>query len=224
MFHSSRHLRLVPFVSVLALSWIAISPARAQPVSSSVAAANKAELVQLVDEYVGNDIWPSKIVKTFNFNLSASAWKVMLSADGVKGASGVARDFGDYLVEQKLGDLEATESANNDRKANQGDVDELLAEVKGKLVLSVEATQPKLSPAQSDLLLRYFTYLGGFPEDKNWTPRGGRANLKLIFSSSAKDVAVSASKDATNFTVIAPAREVPEWTDKIERGLRRFGK
>lgn len=233
MIIASRRLKR-PFLPVtFALSLLLaplVSPASAQapasaPVSAAVAAANKAELVALVQEFHVNDIWPSKLIGTINFKLSAPAWKVMLSTQGVNGAARLARNMGDYIKEQEIGDLERIETANNnDRKGNQEDVDELIAEARKKISVTIEATQPKLSPAKSQLFLNYVSYVGQFLDRNGWTPRGGRANIKLVISSTAKDIAVTTSKDATNFTIIAPLQEPLDWSSKIDRGLKRGGK
>ena len=225
LFTSRRALR--PFLPLFALALGAISnSAHAQaPVSASVSAANKAQLVRLVQESHVTDIWPSKIVATFNFKLSSAAWAVLLSKDGVNAAGRQGRNVGKWVLQQGIGDLEKLETSNNnDRKSMQSEVDALIGVAKTKIGLSVEATQPKMTPAQGKLLLAYLNFLTDYPENNNWMPRGGRANFKLIFSSSAKDVAVSASKDATNFTVIAPAKEPIDWGGKIEKALGRFKK
>jgi hypothetical protein len=205
-----------------------VSPASAQapaPVSATVAAAKKTELVALVQESHVNDIWPSKLIGTVNFKLSAPAWKTLLSKEGVTGAARLGRNMGSYIKQQEIGDLERIETANNnDRKSTQDEVDELIAAAKTKVGLTIEATQPKLSPLQSQTLLNYISGVGGFLDRASWTPRGGRANIKLIFSSSAKDIAVMTSKDATNFTVIAPTKVPIDWSNKMEKGLKRGGK
>lgn len=201
-------------------------PARAQaPVAAPVGAANKAELAQRVQEYHVSDIWPSKLVAGIDFKLSAAAWKAMLAPEGVNAAARVARDMGDYIKTQGIGDLESVETANNnDRKSTQEEVDALIGEAKKKLSLSVDATQPKMSPNQIRLLYAYFNYVGGFLDRSDWAPRGGRANVKLVISSTAKDIAVTVSKDATNFTVIAPLKEPLDWGSKIDKGMKRGGK
>jgi len=201
-------------------------PARAQvPVAAATAATNKAELAQRVHEYQGNDIWPSKLVTGLDFKLSAAAWKIMLSPDGVEYTSRLSRDLGNYIKAQKLGDLESVETANNnDRQSTQDEVDALLVQAKKKVSFTVEATQPAFSPTKTKMFLTYLTYVGQFLGRGNWSPRGGRANLKLVMSSSAKDISVVVSKDATNFTIIAPLQEPADWGTKIDRGLKRGAK
>lgn len=220
---TARPLSLCATALLLSLSHL---PARAQaPVSVPVATENKAELVNLVHEFHVNDIWPSKLIAGVDFKLSDAAWKVMLSKEGVNGAARLARNMGDYIKEQGIGDLERIETANNnDRKGNQEDVDELIAEARKKLSVTIEATQPKLSPAKSQLFLNYVSYVGQFLDRNGWTPRGGRANIKLVISSTAKDIVVTVSKDATNFTIIAPLQEPLDWSSKIDRGMKRGGK
>ena len=202
------------------------SPLRAQaPVSTAVAASNKAQLVDLVQKSHVTDIWPSKLVGTVNYKLSAAAWKTLLSKDGVNGQARLGRNLGEYIKAQGIGDLERVETSdNNNRATTQGEVDELIGTAKTKIGLTVEATQPKLAPTQSRLLLNYISYIGSFLSRSGWTPRGGRANIKLILSSNAKDVAVTVSKDATNFSVITPIKEPIDWSGKMEKGLRRGGK
>lgn len=227
MFFSPRPRRpLLLSVPALVLSAACFAPAHAQtPVSAAVATANKAELVNLVDEFVGNDIWPAKVVATFNFKLSASAWKAMLSTEGVETASRLGRNYNNYLKEQKIGDVQEIEESNiSDRKSTQPEIAALLGKAKTKIGLSIEAPLAQLSPAQSHMFLTYLTYVGEFIDEEDWTPRGGRANLKLIVSSSAKDVAVTTSKDATNFTVVVPLKEASDWGGKIDKGLKRGGK
>lgn len=178
-----------------------------------------------VDEFVGNDIWPSKVVANFNFKLSAPAWKAMLSAEGVETAARTARNFNNYLKEQKIGDVAQIEESNiSDRKSTQPEIEALLGQAKTKISLSVEATPAQLSPAQSHMFLTYISYLGQFLDQEHWTPRGGRANIKLIVRSGAKDVSVTTSKDATNFTVVVPLKEASDWGGKIQKGLKRGGK
>ena len=203
-----------------------MATAQAQkPVSASVASANKTQLVDLVQKSHVTDIWPSKLIATVDFKLSDAAWKTMLSRDGVNGAARLGRNIGEYIKAQGIGDLEKVEtSENNNRAATQDQVDELIAGAKKKIALTVEATQPKLAPAQSRLLLNYVSYVGSFLSRSGWTPRGGRANIKLIFSSSAKDVKVSFSKDATNFSIVAPIKEPIDWSGKMEKGLKRGAK
>ncbi|WP_419805500.1 hypothetical protein [Terriglobus sp.] len=210
--------------SVAALS-LPLAPACAQaPVSASVAAANKAELVDRVHEFQGNTIWSSKLIGSFNWNLSEAAWKVMLSAAGVNGVAFLSKDAGNYIKAHGGGDLDRTEDSNNgDRKSAQGQIDQMIAQSKDKFSFSMEATQPSLSPAQSSLMLNYLASVAGFIDRGDWTPRGGHANIKLQISSTAKDVAVITSKDATDFTIVAPLSEPSDWGGKIERGLKRGG-
>lgn len=213
------------FLGAGALSMLVPVPAHAQsPVPAATAVANKAELAQRVHEYQGNDIWPSKLVAGMDFKLSAAAWKIMLSSDGVEYTSRFSRDLGNYIKAQKLGDLDRVETANNnDRQSTQPEVDELLAQAKKKVSFAVEATQPSFSPTKTKMFLTYLTYVGQFIGRGNWSPRGGRANIKLVMSSTAKDIAVVTSKDATNFTIIAPLQEPADWGTKIDRGLKRGG-
>lgn len=205
---------------------LSLAPAHAQaPVPAPVAATNKAELVDRVHEFQGNTIWSSKLIGSFNWNLSAAAWKVMLSPAGVNGLAYLSKDAGNYIKAQGGGDLDATEDSNNgDRQSAQGQIDQMIAQSKNKFSFSMEATQPTLSPAQSSLMLNYLASVAGFIDRGDWTPRGGRANIKLLISSTAKDVAVITSKDATNFTIVAPLKEPSDWGGKIERGLKRGGK
>ena len=148
-----------------------------------------------------------------------------MSKDGVNGAARLGRNLGEYIKAQGIGDLEKVETSNNNNRAStQGQVDELIATAKTKIGLTIDATQPQLAPAQSRLLLNYVSYVGSFLSRSGWTPRGGRANIKLVFSSSAKDVAVTFSKDATNFSIVAPIKEPIDWSGKMEKGLRRGGK
>ncbi len=149
----------------------------------------------------------------------------MLSPEAVNGVSYLSKDAGSYIKAQGGGDLDRVEESNsNDRQSTQGQVDELIAKSKTKFSFAMEATQPKLSPTQGKLMLNYLAVVAGFLDQSHWTPRGGRANIKLIISSSAKDVAVTTSKDGTNFTIIAPLKEPADWGGKIERGLKRGGK
>ena len=221
MFLSRR--RSLPLGVALVLGAVWATPSRAQaPVSASVAAANKTQLVDLVQKSHVTDIWPSKLVGTVNFKLSDAAWKTFLSKDGVNGAARLGRNLGEYVKAQGIGDLERVEtSKNNNRAATQDQVDELIGAAKKKIGLTIEATQPALAPAQGRLLLNYTSFVGSFLSRSGWTPRGGRANIKLILSSSAKDVAVTFSKDATNFSIIAPIKEPIDWSGKMEKGLRR---
>ena len=215
-----------PLLLSAAALLLSLAPAHAQaPVPASVAAANKAELVNRVHEFQGNTIWSSKLIGSFNWNLSAAAWKVMLSPAGVNGLAYLSKDAGNYIKAQGGGDLDATEDSNNgDRQSAQGQIDQMIAQSKNKFSFSMEATQPTLSPAQSSLMLNYLASVAGFIDRGDWTPRGGHANIKLLISSTAKDVAVITSKDATNFTIVAPLKEPSDWGGKIERGLKRGGK
>lgn len=223
-FHSRRP--ACPFLLGATAILLSLAPAHAQaPVPASVGAANKAELVNLVHEFQGNTIWSSKLIGTFKWNLSAAAWKLMLSPAGVNGVSYLSKDAGNYIKAQGGGDLDRVEESNSsDRQSSQGEVDRLIAQSKTKFSFTMEATQPKLSPAQGSLMLNYLAVVAGFLDRGDWTPRGGRANIKLVFSCTAKDVAVTTSKDATNFTIIAPLKEPSDWGGKIERGLKRGGK
>ena len=64
----------LPVGAALVLSALWTTPSRAQvAVSSTVAAANKAQLVQKVQEFHGTDIWPSKLIGTVSFKLSDAA-------------------------------------------------------------------------------------------------------------------------------------------------------
>ncbi len=208
-FHSRRP--ACPFLLGATAILLSLAPAHAQaPVPASVGAANKAELVNLVHEFQGNTIWSSKL---------------MLSPAGVNGVSYLSKDAGNYIKAQGGGDLDRVEESNSsDRQSSQGEVDRLIAQSKTKFSFTMEATQPKLSPAQGSLMLNYLAVVAGFLDRGDWTPRGGRANIKLVFSCTAKDVAVTTSKDATNFTIIAPLKEPSDWGGKIERGLKRGGK
>ncbi len=222
-FHLWRPAR--PFLwSVAALS-LSLPPAFAQaPVPASVAAANKEELVNRVHEFQGNTIWSSKLIGSFNWNLSEAAWKVMLSPAGVNGLAFLSKDAGNYIKAQGGGDLDRTEDSNSgDRKSAQGQIDQMIADSKNKFTFTMEATEPSLSPAQSSLMLNYLASVAGFIDRGDWKPRGGRANIKLQISSTAKDVAVITSKDATDFTIVAPLNEPTDWGGKIERGLKRGG-
>lgn len=221
--HARRPARLfLPVVSTLLLS---LATAHAQaPVSASVAEENKTELMESVQRFQISDIWPSKLIGNVNWKLSAPAWKVMLSPDGVNATARLGRNLGGYIKNQGFGDLEEIETANNDRKGAQGEVDELIAQTKDKISFSVEATQPKLSPTQIHTLLMYLGHVAEFIERDKWAPRGGRANIKLVFSSTAKDITSTGSKDATNFSIIAPLKEVPDWGTKLDKGLKRGAK
>lgn len=211
---------------LLGVSSLFLAPAHAQaPVSPAVAASNKTELVNRVHEFQGNTIWSSKLIGTFNWKLSSAAWKLMLSPEGVNGVSYLSKDAGNYIKAQGGGDLDRVEESNsNDRQSAQGEIDQMIAKSKTKFSFTMEATQPKLSAGQGKLMLDYLAVVAGFLDQKHWTPRGGRANIKLVFSSTAKDVSVTTSKDATNFTIIAPLKEPSDWGGKIERGLKRGGK
>lgn len=224
LFHFRRPAR--PFLFGASALLLALAPAHAQaPVSASVGATNKAELVNRLHEFQGNTIWSSKLIGTFNWNLSAPAWKLMLSPAGVNGVAFLSKDAGNYIKSHGGGDLDRVEDSNSgDRQSAQGEIDRLIAQSKNKFSFSMEATQPKLSPAQGALMLNYLGVVAGFLDRGDWTPRGGRANIKLVFSSTAKDVAVTTSKDATNFSIIAPLKEPADWGGKIERGLKRGGK
>lgn len=215
-----------PLLLSAAALLLSLVPAHAQaPVPASVAAANKADLVNRVHEFQGNTIWSSKLIGSFNWNLSAAAWKVMLSPAGVNGLAYLSKNAGNYIKAQGGGDLDATEDSNNgDRQSAQGQIDQMIARSKNKFSFSMEATQPTLSPAQSSLMLNYLAFVAGFIDRGDWTPRGGRANIKLLISSTAKDVAVITSKDTTNLTIVAPLKEPSDWGGKIERGLKRGGK
>ena len=223
-FHLRRRAR--PFLwSVAALS-LPLAPACAQaPVPASVGAANKAELVNRVHEFQGNTIWASKLIGSFDWNLSEAAWKVMLSPAGVNGLAFLSKDAGNYIKAQGGGDLDRTEDSNSgDRQSAQGQIDEMIAQSKDKFTFTMEATEPSLSPAQSSLMLNYLASVAGFIDRGDWTPRGGRANIKLVISSTAKDVAVTTSGDGTDFVIVAPLNEPSDWGGKIERGLKRGGK
>ena len=149
----------------------------------------------------------------------------MLSPAGVNGLAFLSKDAGNYIKAQGGGDLDRTEDSNNgSRQSAQGQIDEMIAQSKDKFTFTMEATEPSLSPAQSSLMLNYLASVAGFIDRGDWTPRGGRANMKLVISSTAKDVAVTTSGDGTNFTIVAPLNEPSDWGGKIERGLKRGGK
>ena len=223
---SCRTVRAALIGTFAVFAGVVSSPSRAQaPVSAAVAAANKSQLVDLVQKSHVTDIWPSKLVGTVNYKLSSAAWSTLLSKDGVNGQARLGRNLGEYIKAQGIGDLEKVETSdNNNRATTQGEVDELIGTAKTKIGLTVEATQPKLAAGQSRLLLNYISYVGSFLSRSGWTPRGGRANIKLVLSSNAKDIAVTVSKDATNFSIIAPVKEPIDWSGKMEKGLRRGGK
>ena len=224
--HFRRPVRhLLPGATALLLC-LSLAPAHAQAsVSAQVAEANKADLVDAVHTFQISDIWPSKLVGNVNWKLSDPAWKLFLSPDGVNATSRLGRNLGNYIKAQGIGDLEEVETSNNnDRKSTQTEVDELIAQAKPKLSLTVEATQPKLSAAQSHWILNYLGTVSEFVGSGDWTPRGGRANIKLVFSSTAKDISSTASKDATNFSIIAPLKEVPDWGTKLLKGFKRNAK
>ncbi|MBC7805456.1 MAG: hypothetical protein H7145_04825 [Akkermansiaceae bacterium] len=194
------------------------------PVSADVAAANKAELVARVREVNSQDFWPSRVVnEMMTFKLSEEAWKVMLSEKGIRATFGAARDINDYAKRIGLGDLENVESANsNAREANQGDVTELLAKLKPLISLTLEATQPEVSPTSASLILRTFSTVPEHMDRGVWKPAGGRANLTVVLSPVAQDVTVVINSDKTSFNITAPSKaEIPGWSTKIEKGLDR---
>ncbi|MBC8139618.1 MAG: hypothetical protein H8F28_27370 [Fibrella sp.] len=194
------------------------------PVSATVATANKAELVARVRAVNSQDFWQSRVVsEMMTFNLSEEAWKVLLSDKGVKAAFGAARDINDYAKRVGLGDLENVESANdNAREANQGDVTELLAKLKPLISLTLEATQPEVSPTSASLILRTFSTVPEHMDRGVWKPAGGKANITTILSPVAQDVTITINSDKTAFTITAPSKtEIPGWSTKIEKGLDR---
>lgn len=193
------------------------------PVSAAVAEANKAELVARVKEINIGDIWPSRVVsELMTFKLSEEAWKVLLSDKGIKKAAGAARDINDYAMRIGLGDLEKLESANNAREANQGDVTEQIAKLKPLIAFHLEATQPKVSPTASNLILNAFSTVPEHMDRGVWKPAGGKADITLIMSPTASDSSVIINPAKTVFTITAPVKtEVPGWAIKIEKGLDR---
>lgn len=201
--------------------------------ASSFAAANaqtypadKSGLVEAVHDYKINGWWESILVdRMFDYRLAPACWKKMTEKDGwgIKCTANSATAFGEYMKAKGWGDLEASESANNnDRNNNKARVEQMIDEAKGKLHFTLVADKVSCTDAEWDLIHRMWTTPFDALNQGTWKPKNGDIFLTFTFLPTAKDISVTVAPDGKHFSVTAPTLTEPEaWDDKIVKGLNR---
>jgi len=139
-----------------------------------------------------------------------------------------ARYLTEYAKREGFGDLEALNASDREtEKGNRPQMDEIIANLRKKFSLTVDAEKVVCNPAAYDRLMRYpFEVLERLGRTTPvWSPKSGEAHLTVLLSPTAKDIAVTISPDETKFTVTGPyLTEGINSGSKIYNGLARADK
>jgi hypothetical protein len=165
----------------------------------------------------------------FTLKLSDACWTRMLddnaSPSGVQKVNFSINQVMDYLKRQGLGDLQSLNSTNQtEALMNRPRLNRLVDAAKPNFAFTLDGTPYKACTDENwRLLLSYMTsvteYIGF--DMPIWKPRGGKADITLAVSPTAKKLTVGIDPEATKFTITAPVDEVDEWSVALKNGLRK---
>lgn len=189
----------------------------------------------LVDKVATKHYWvPSAMVDNFvTVNFSPEIWSKMLDeVDRPVGVTSFANlgmgisKFLDNTSDTKINKLCGFGIDDNVRKSNMPICQDQIKEAKGRISVTVNAKNIKVTEDSYMLLMKSLSVLNSFlgktDGSSGWKPKSKNLSIIINTGTAEKDLGAKWNADFSVFTITtSPYIEVPGWSDKIENVFKK---